>query len=298
MIFAEVFPWPVGSLTTLSPEEPGMPVENLGDPRLFKRWRSIVDADENGFTFATAAGGLEAQGFALLGVNPDLAVDARLRLQLSSRPAWNGLDVVFDVGAAGISLAEAQVYPDLAGPFASGPVDVDFLFGLDGDAATTPAPTRQLETVSFNSGKVLFLSGDPPEGYWEAAYLAIAIRAFEISTTAAAEPRLTWERIELSHGFGYLWSVEWDHLPATEARQVESLWAVSRNRPVFFWPWADRFPKDQPGAQILKPEAEPALRGGLARIVEYSRRSRHLTGDVWAYEATMTVHSWQETEVA
>jgi hypothetical protein len=286
-VIADALPWPAAAvITPITGEEATLPAQSLADERLFKAFRSTSGAGGDGVTFALGEE-VTACGAALVGLNPDPATAAQVRLRLSSQPTFDAAAVVYDTLAAAVFARD--VYPAHAAvDYVEEPTTWDWLFGYDGVGAP-----GAMQHIAFKSGELTFVVGAPPEGYWEALYLAFAAGGVEID--APEDPGV--EDALRAAGWGYRWSLDWRHLPRRDDAHLRQWRLRAEGRPAFFWPRPEDTAKTQAGGQAPAADADPTSRGGLVRLAEApKRRGAHSANHLTAFElSSLVVESWEET---
>lgn len=273
-----------------------LPLSNILSQLIMLHGRTLTAADPGGFEVRLAA---EVQAFAFEVANTEANTGEDIRWLVDNVTPFVAATTL-DSGSPWPQRRE-DVWTS-GGKQIQVPQRSAVLLGFDdfsGGVGPTPAAVPDVATRACRSVRIEFSSAAGSRTFWEASFLGIGIdgRRLPAVEFPGDAPSMPVETVELREGTGHMWTVSWAHMPTDDADHVDFLWDTSGygTRPIFFFPVAGQ--RNTSGL-ITDANQRPALRGGLARMLEWSRTESRPTvvGGVETREvsATLVCETWQE----
>jgi len=276
----------------------GLPLANILSPLIMLHGRTADAADPGGFEFRLGA---EVQAFAFEVANTGANAGEDVRWLVDNATPFVAANTL-DSGSPWPQRRE-DVWTS-GGLQIQVPQRPNVLLGFDdfsGGVGPTPAAVPDVATIACRSGRIEFSSAAGSRTFWEASFLGIGVdgrRLPEVEFPGDA-PSLPIETVELREGTGHKWSMSWAHMTTADVDHIDFLWDTSGygSFPIFFFPAAGQ--RDTSGL-ITEANQRPALRGGLARMLEWSRTESRPTVvdgvETREVSATLSCETWQEVK--
>lgn len=275
-----------------------LPLSNIKSQLIMLHGRTDNATDPGGFEFTLAA---EVQAFAFEAANTNAATGEDIRWLVSDAATFVTANTL-DSGSPWPQRRE-DVYT-AGGKQIQLPQRPNVVVGFDdfsGGVGPTPAAVPDVATIACRSGRIVFSTAAGGRTFWEASFLGIGVdgrRVADVELPGDA-PSVPVETVELREGDGHKWTLTWDHLPTTDADHIDFLWTSSGRGsfPIFFFPTPGQ--RSTAGV-IANADDRPAMRGGLARMLEWSRaesrpsRDRDTGVANRVVSATLSCETWQE----
>ena len=274
-----------------------LPLANILSQLIMLHGRTATAADPGGFEWQLAT---EVQAFAFEVANTNAATGEDIRWLVSDAATFGALTL--DSGSPWPQRRE-DVWTS-GGLQIQTPQRPNVLVGFDdfsGGVGGAPAATPDVVTIACRSGRIEFSSAAGGRTFWEASFLGIGIDGRRLAGVEVPgdAPSVPVETVELREGDGHMWTLTWDHLPTGDADHIDFLWTTSGRGsfPIFFFPTPGQ--RNTSGV-ITNADDRPAMRGGLARMLAWSRtesrpeRDRDTGVENRVVSATLSCETWQE----